>query len=34
VALVDRLPLFVDRCSKFVLAADREHGPVPSILPL
>jgi hypothetical protein len=31
--LLSRLPLFVDRCSKFVLASDREHGPVSSILP-
>lgn len=33
-ALLSRLPLFVDRCSKFVLASDREHGPAPSAFPL
>ena len=33
-AILSRLPLFVDRCSKFVLASDREHGPEPSVFPL
>ncbi len=33
-SLLARLPLFVDRCSKFVLASDRAHGPVPSMFPL
>ena len=33
-ALVSRLPLVVDRCSKFVLASEPLHGPVPSITPL
>lgn len=28
-----RLPLFVDRCSKFVLASDHLHGPDPSVFP-
>jgi len=33
-ALLSRLPFFVDRCSKFVLASDPEHGPVPSAMPI
>ena len=33
-AIVSRLPLFVDRCSKFVLASTLEHGPHPSVFPL
>ena len=32
--LVSRQPLFVDRCSKFVLASTAEHGPHPSVFPL
>jgi len=32
--IVRRLPWPVDRCSKFVLASDPTHGPVPSLEPL
>ena len=32
--ILSRLPLFVDRCSKFVLASEPQHGPVPSLIPL
>jgi hypothetical protein len=32
-AIASRLPLSVDRCSKYVLACDRSHGPVASFLP-
>ncbi|QDU65346.1 VTC domain-containing protein [Engelhardtia mirabilis] len=33
-SLLSRLPFFVDRCSKFVLASDPDHGPVPSAMPI
>lgn len=33
-AIAARLPWPVDRCSKFVLASDPTHGPVPSLEPL
>lgn len=31
--LLESLPLVVDRCSKFVLASDPQHGPVASLFP-
>jgi hypothetical protein len=31
--LLDGLPVMIGRCSKFVLASEAEHGPVPSFLP-
>jgi len=30
--VVNGIPMFVDRCSKFVLASDRANGPVSSIV--
>ena len=32
--LMNRLPLYVDKCSKFVLASSPNHGPIVSIFPL
>ena len=32
-SIVARLPVQVDRCSKFVLASDQQHGPHPSLMP-
>lgn len=32
-AVVGRLPLAVDKCSKFVMAASREEGPLSSVAP-
>jgi hypothetical protein len=31
-AIVEQVPLRVDRCSKFVLASDPSHGPRESLL--
>jgi SPX domain protein involved in polyphosphate accumulation len=33
-AFLSRVPLFVDRCSKFAMSAGIEHGPSPSTYPL